>query len=276
MFDNIPPPGSTNSTANDSTPTASPDLKNLNQGKNFPFKKIEDTVSTPTNSFSNTEDIFSTTEKGANGEVFRPLIPSNTQNIINPVINTMSNKNNYAEPGSSVMTSGTFSGADLKKMLTVILIFLVVAILVLAGWWVYGKFFAEKSTDKNVPVTVDFNSVLKNLNDDLQKNTVQPAVNNENKPAEDNKNAVIPNVNTSTPPVVEQDNDSDRLIDFEEDTLGTNPNKVDTDFDGLSDYDEVKVYFTNPLRADSDNDGFMDGLEIQNGYDPLGSGKLIN
>jgi len=260
-----------------SIPSVDTDLKNLNQGKNFPFKKIEETMSTPTKSFSNTEDIFSATEKVASGQVFRPLIPSSGQNINNPSITTMPNNNNYAEPSSLVMTAGASSGAGLKKILTVVLILLVVAILALAGWWVYGKFFADKSIDKNVPATVDFNSVLKNLNDDLQKNTVQPAVNNENKPVEDYQDTVLPDINTSTLPVmIEQDSDSDKLTDFEEDTLGTNPNKVDTDFDGLSDYDEVKVYFTNPLRADSDNDGFMDGLEVQNGYDPLGPGKLIN
>ncbi len=275
MFDNIPSSRSNNSIAGDLTSTASADLKNLNQNKDFPFKKIEDTTPVPTKSFSNAEDIFSTTEKGASGQVIRPLIPSNVQDIANPVINAMPN-NSYARPNNLTMTAGASGGADLKKTLTVILILLIMAILVLAGWWTYGKFFADKSTDKNAPATVDFNSILKNLNDDLQKNTVQPVVDDENKTTEDNQNITIPAINTSTLPVLETDSDNDGLTDFEEDTLGTNPNKVDTDFDGLSDYDEVKVYFTNPLRADSDNDGFMDGLEVQNGYDPLGPGKLVN
>ena len=40
------------------------------------------------------------------------------------------------------------------------------------------------------------------------------------------------------------------------------------------DYDEVKVYFTNPIKNDTDGDGYMDGIEVQNGYDPNGPGKL--
>ena len=43
---------------------------------------------------------------------------------------------------------------------------------------------------------------------------------------------------------------------------------VDTDGDGISDYDETNLYGTNPEAADSDNDGVTDGIEIMRGYDP--------
>lgn len=46
---------------------------------------------------------------------------------------------------------------------------------------------------------------------------------------------------------------------------------LDSDSDGISDYDEVAFYGTNPFGADSDNDGFMDGAEILSGYNPLDS-----
>jgi len=42
----------------------------------------------------------------------------------------------------------------------------------------------------------------------------------------------------------------------------------DIDKDGLSDYEESKVYFSNPMSNDSDNDGYIDGLEIFYGYSP--------
>lgn len=44
---------------------------------------------------------------------------------------------------------------------------------------------------------------------------------------------------------------------------------LDSDSDGISDYDEVTIYGTNPFGADSDNDGFTDGAEILSGFDPL-------
>jgi hypothetical protein len=43
---------------------------------------------------------------------------------------------------------------------------------------------------------------------------------------------------------------------------------VDSDTDGVSDYDEVNLYATDPFSADSDNDGFLDGSEILGGFNP--------
>lgn len=49
---------------------------------------------------------------------------------------------------------------------------------------------------------------------------------------------------------------------------------VDTDADGLTDYEEVMVYATNPCVVDSDNDTYTDGQEVCNGYNPSGLGAL--
>ena len=91
------------------------------------------------------------------------------------------------------------------------------------------------------------------------------------------------------------DSDGDGLYDYEEESLGTNPNLADTDgdglndgeergqgtdprvedsdFDGVSDGDEVNTHGTDPLDDDSDDDGLRDGEEIHNpdyrGLDPL-------
>lgn len=43
---------------------------------------------------------------------------------------------------------------------------------------------------------------------------------------------------------------------------------IDTDGDGLSDYDEVYVHETDPWLADSDGDGMYDGVEIEGGSSP--------
>ena len=45
--------------------------------------------------------------------------------------------------------------------------------------------------------------------------------------------------------------------------------KVDTDNDGISDYDEVNLYGTDPNNPDTDGDGISDYDEILQGTDPL-------
>jgi LPXTG-site transpeptidase (sortase) family protein len=47
----------------------------------------------------------------------------------------------------------------------------------------------------------------------------------------------------------------------------------DIDHDGLTNYDEF-IMHTNPIVADSDGDGYPDGVEVLNGYNPWGAGKM--
>jgi len=66
------------------------------------------------------------------------------------------------------------------------------------------------------------------------------------------------------------DYDGDLLDNTEESELGTSPYDVDTDVDGLTDYEEVRVYTTSPLRPDTDDDGLGDYFEITKyGTDPV-------
>ncbi len=52
--------------------------------------------------------------------------------------------------------------------------------------------------------------------------------------------------------------------------------ELDSDGDGLSDKLEEALKL-DPSKMDTDGDGFLDGIEVQNGYNPLGDGKqLIN
>src|SRR5207249_4260216 len=44
---------------------------------------------------------------------------------------------------------------------------------------------------------------------------------------------------------------------------GTDPNKADTDGDGLTDGQEALVYHTNPLLVSTDGTGIPDGIEVQ-------------
>lgn len=44
---------------------------------------------------------------------------------------------------------------------------------------------------------------------------------------------------------------------------------LDTDGDGVADYDEAALYGTDPLVFDTDGDAIPDGVEIMRGFDPL-------
>lgn len=70
-----------------------------------------------------------------------------------------------------------------------------------------------------------------------------------------------------------EDLDGDGIPNEEERTLGTDPQRVDTDFDGLSDFQEIRQYLTSPILVDSDGDGAWDGEEVRAGTDPANAEK---
>lgn len=96
--------------------------------------------------------------------------------------------------------------------------------------------------------------------------------------------ATRPNANTANAnnanattniPLQELDTDKDGVRDIDEKRYASDPNKADTDDDGLNDYLEIFQYKTKPNIADSDGDTYLDGDEVEHGYDPNGPGKLI-
>ena len=64
------------------------------------------------------------------------------------------------------------------------------------------------------------------------------------------------------------DFDGDTISNWGEYLIGSNPKIQDTDGDGLTDGDEINVYFTDPRLADTDGDGWRDNVEIALGTDP--------
>ncbi len=66
----------------------------------------------------------------------------------------------------------------------------------------------------------------------------------------------------------DEDFDSDGLTNAEEISHGTNPWYDDSDYDKLTDYDEIYTYKTNPLLGDSDFDDMTDYAELQLGLNP--------
>ena len=65
------------------------------------------------------------------------------------------------------------------------------------------------------------------------------------------------------------DSDGDGVSNLEEIELGTDPQVLDSDDDGLTDGEEVNTYLTDPLLEDTDGDGLTDGFEVRYGLDPL-------
>ncbi|MHA1668129.1 MAG: FG-GAP-like repeat-containing protein [Candidatus Heimdallarchaeaceae archaeon] len=70
-----------------------------------------------------------------------------------------------------------------------------------------------------------------------------------------------------------EDTDGDEFLDGWEVQVGLNPlvddARQDKDGDGLTNYEEAKIYHTSLFTADTDNDGLLDGWEVENGYNPL-------
>ncbi len=66
----------------------------------------------------------------------------------------------------------------------------------------------------------------------------------------------------------QEDFDDDNLNNIEEIENGTDCYDEDTDVDGLTDGDEVKIYHSDPLNADTDGDTLTDGDDVALGFDP--------
>lgn len=75
-------------------------------------------------------------------------------------------------------------------------------------------------------------------------------------------------------PRMRRDFDGDGLSDYQEKLYGTNPRKADSDNDGLTDFEEIKIFETNPNSSDTDKDGLGDGAEVKLGLNPRGRGLL--
>ena len=170
-----------------------------------------------------------------------------------------------------------------RKILVFVLSAFIVAFLLIAGYLIYRIVQArqnipdeviapapvapitEKNTDSNVePVNVqdkaDISTVIQE-DDQTTDTDVPPKV---KEPEEEEPKPIAP----KEEPPQQKDSDGDGLLDTEELQIGSNPNVIDTDFDGLDDYSEVRARGTNPIEKDTDGDGLTDGEEIKIGSDP--------
>ncbi len=176
----------------------------------------------------------------------------------------------YPHGAETVASIAESPGRGLMRKLARLIFFAAGAgVIVVAGYFGYQYFMAAQAPA--VPQVPDTNA---------------PAV-NENVPTDtaSNANANVPlgTVNENVPAVLAPaddpnsslDSDSDGLTDYQETRIFmTDPLRLDTDADGLTDRDEALVWHSDPRNSDTDADGYADGSEVTNNYNPIGPGKL--
>ncbi|MFA6028102.1 MAG: hypothetical protein WC752_04220 [Patescibacteria group bacterium] len=172
----------------------------------------------------------------------------------------------YIQP-APVVPAPIIASAPRKKRFSIVNILLIVLGTMAIGLLAVAGYYYWQNRSKTVSPTNTNTAVLEDQGDIVPTNTnIAPININANK-----------NTNAEEEPIKKYvDSDFDGLSDDAEATYETDPNKKDTDDDGLSDREEVKVYLTDPNRPDTDNDGFKDGAEVDGGYNPKGSGYLID
>ncbi|MCX6780146.1 MAG: hypothetical protein NT034_03135 [Candidatus Magasanikbacteria bacterium] len=223
-------------------------------------------------------DMFAGTEKDLPADEMPPEFPQ-TPNALSAGL--LKKKDGAgAAPDMNIQSPSMSSGAMyemkqpvLGKILLSVLLLAVLGGIGFGGWYFYNKF-----KNSNAPVAVPTVNTI-NTNQ-----VAKPAVDNSNNIVADfvatnsvSSSEVSASMNNDKILFGESvDSDHDGLDDVREKQLGTNPNKADSDGDGLSDGDEVIIWKTNPLKADTDGDGYSDGSEVFHGYNPLGAGKLFN
>jgi len=182
------------------------------------------------------EDIFAQVDKNVKPEVFQPSPDSQP-------------------PRGTVLPPET--GWKSNKLMVLGLLFGGLIVVVAGGYFALKLMIKKPSTVNKAAVQ-----------EESKNSGVQPEI----PPVEVNN----PVTESAQPEAVAPvDSDSDGLTNEEEASLGTDPNNPDSDSDGLTDREEVKVYGTDPLNADTDGDSYQDGQEVKNGYNPKGSGKLL-
>jgi hypothetical protein len=231
------------------------------------------------------DDIFADSDKTEEGQSFSAAknnipfskaMPNVDLPGIKQQVDQISSREKVELPDFDDDTKPHPGGKIIKKMLVVIL---VLAIIGLLAYIVYAKILLPKALNTN---NEDLN---KNVSLDLGPDVkVDTGSNEETASTTDSldgdnlgeNNVVATGTEETIDPLKKMDSDYDLVSDFDElYVYGSDPYNPDTDNDGLSDFDEVFIFGTNPLKNDSDGDTYLDAAEISSGYSPLSATKKL-
>lgn len=219
---------------------------------------------------NNVDDIFADTDQIGGEASNKPLTPIDASQMAprqplmeKPMMGAMSDFTGEKEAKQ---------GGILKKLLIVIII---LAVLGVIAYFVYSKILVPQTLNKNLAVNnteelfKDQEKETNTTTDNIATDTNEINSTTEGTNIEENEASyldLLKNVDT----------DKDGLNDYEETYVYfTDPSKADTDTDTLNDFDEVKIFGTDSLNPDSDGDTYLDGKEVFAGYNPLATtGKL--
>ncbi|MFC1622473.1 hypothetical protein ACFL1Y_00565 [Patescibacteria group bacterium] len=254
-------------------PNQSDNSSDLNNNKDFPFKKINQDDKKLSMSKGPVEDILAETDKQASHNILSekkeissddekielansPQVPSMDQK---PVVVLEKDKKNETVEVITPPQQQNVVKQPKNKIFKILIIFFGIIVVILIGIFAYQYFSSdiqkESETNNSSEASDGFNELLDMVIDNKDQEQNQEQQEEEN------------------PENIDIDTDNDGLSDNREYDLGTNPNQFDTDADGLNDFEEVEIYGSDPIQVDTDGDGYFDGNEVENGYDPLKPGN---
>lgn len=130
-----------------------------------------------------------------------------------------------------------------------------------------GRYIVKQINLNNIyPINIEaekLNNIYVTLRDsDSTANTTNTTQNN--------------NSNTNTSQNTNSNNSGGSSPIYQQSTslIPENLYALDSDSDGLADFQEKYIYDTNPFDLDTDHDGYADGLEVASGYNPNGTGRI--
>ena len=232
------------------------------------------------------DDIFAETDSGTTGSPSAKNLNSNstgTTNQLKASLNKMEeNIKNEKSFENSFGSDEKKGGGIIKKMFILIIVFVLIGA---GAYFVYSQILLPGSSNNQDLINQSQNNLTDNNknNDSLTDESFdenfqqdEDIFNDELLDEAQTEDNLEPVEDVSPEDVLKNiDSDGDGLSDYEEIYIyKTDPYNQDSDGDGLSDYEEVMIFGTDPLSADTDGDTYFDGQEILGGYNPLGGGII--